>query len=382
MHTHHMWITAKLRRGYQLCLDFTRGRRMFVAVGFSLLSVFGEIRRVHLAHLRLGRALWHLAYSQLEFRLEDTETHLEASKAREIRLEARVKALEDRFRPPGERFEEAAASPTSTASPGIVTASLGFPEPSARGSDGDADDGDEGDDGGEGDGGSESKHVLLRGGATISLVIAASIDGDMVNGARTIFLNVYIRSGLLGCNLNGQNDGSRHVLTMEVGMVGVGGVGQPSKGPLQKALSRCLTPVYSLVKLEPRMAWCRCPKLEHSQVQYSVRFVVIMEYLVKISKKARILELKRRHLKIIVLTSYTPYPSRKIRRICACTSQETMKIQSLIRRIQENSIRLRGDGVTGIKRHRRNLSSDGVRNIATTSGRGRLKEDLESSAWQ
>ncbi|GKB19757.1 hypothetical protein Tco_0853680 [Tanacetum coccineum] len=53
---------------------------------------------------------------------------------------------------------------------------------------------------------------------------------------------------------------------------------------------------------------------------------IIMEYLVKISKKACILELKRRHLKIIVLTSYTPYPSRKIRRICACTSQETMKI--------------------------------------------------------
>nr|GEW32753.1 hypothetical protein [Tanacetum cinerariifolium] len=37
-----------------------------------------------------------------------------------------------------------------------------------------------------------------------------------------------------------------------------------------------------------------------------------MEYLVKISKKARMLELKRRNLKIIVLTSYTPYPSRKI----------------------------------------------------------------------
>ncbi|GKB24273.1 hypothetical protein Tco_0863674, partial [Tanacetum coccineum] len=42
--------------------------------------------------------------------------------------------------------------------------------------------------------------------------------------------------------------------------------------------------------------------------------VVIMEYLVKISKKARILELKRRHLKITVLTSNTLYPSRKIRR--------------------------------------------------------------------
>ncbi|GJY09510.1 putative reverse transcriptase domain-containing protein [Tanacetum coccineum] len=34
--------------------------------------------------------------------------------------------------------------------------------------------------------------------------------------------------------------------------------------------------------------------------------LLIMEYLVKISKKARILGLKRRHLKITVLTSYTP----------------------------------------------------------------------------
>nr|GEZ47795.1 hypothetical protein [Tanacetum cinerariifolium] len=32
---------------------------------------------------------------------------------------------------------------------------------------------------------------------------------------------------------------------------------------------------------------------------------LIMEYLVKIRKKARILELKRRHLKILTLTSYT-----------------------------------------------------------------------------
>nr|GEX21584.1 UBN2 domain-containing protein [Tanacetum cinerariifolium] len=38
-------------------------------------------------------------------------------------------------------------------------------------------------------------------------------------------------------------------------------------------------------------------------------------------QKACILELKRRHMKITVLTSYTLYPSRKIRRICACTSQ-------------------------------------------------------------
>ncbi|GJS33829.1 hypothetical protein Tco_0532211 [Tanacetum coccineum] len=37
------------------------------------------------------------------------------------------------------------------------------------------------------------------------------------------------------------------------------------------------------------------------------------------------------------------------------------------------------DGVAGIKRRRRDLSSDGVRNIAMASRRGRLKDDLESS---
>nr|GEY03706.1 zf-CCHC domain-containing protein/UBN2 domain-containing protein [Tanacetum cinerariifolium] len=58
-----------------------------------------------------------------------------------------------------------------------------------------------------------------------------------------------------------------------------------------------------------------------------------MKYFVKISIKARILELKRRNLKNTLLTSYAPYPSRKIQRICACTSQETMKILSVIRRI-------------------------------------------------
>ncbi|GJS02774.1 reverse transcriptase domain-containing protein [Tanacetum coccineum] len=56
---------------------------------------------------------------------------------------------------------------------------------------------------------------------------------------------------------------------------------------------------------------------------------VIMEYFVKISKKARILELKRRNLKNTVLKFNTPYPSRKIRRICACTSQETTKNKDL-----------------------------------------------------
>ncbi|GJT14566.1 hypothetical protein Tco_0861608 [Tanacetum coccineum] len=58
-----------------------------------------------------------------------------------------------------------------------------------------------------------------------------------------------------------------------------------------------------------------------------------MEYLAKISKKARILELKQRHLKITVLTSNTPYPSRKIRRIYAYTSQKTTKETRSIRHI-------------------------------------------------
>ncbi|GJZ50341.1 hypothetical protein Tco_0604531 [Tanacetum coccineum] len=41
-----------------------------------------------------------------------------------------------------------------------------------------------------------------------------------------------------------------------------------------------------------------------------------------------------------------------------------------------------GDGVASKKRRRRALSSDGVRILAMASGRGRLKEDLESSTWQ
>ncbi|GJV22572.1 putative reverse transcriptase domain-containing protein [Tanacetum coccineum] len=41
-----------------------------------------------------------------------------------------------------------------------------------------------------------------------------------------------------------------------------------------------------------------------------------------------------------------------------------------------------GDGVTIIKRRRQDLHREGVRDPATASGRGRLKEDLESSMWR
>nr|GFC01865.1 hypothetical protein [Tanacetum cinerariifolium] len=59
--------------------------------------------------------------------------------------------------------------------------------------------------------------------------------------------------------------------------------------------------------------------------------------------------------------------------------EETDKITDLHQIHEEVLFTKRGDGVTGIKRRRRDLSSDGVRDLATSSGRGRLKEDLESS---
>ncbi|GJX95946.1 hypothetical protein Tco_0351744 [Tanacetum coccineum] len=59
--------------------------------------------------------------------------------------------------------------------------------------------------------------------------------------------------------------------------------------------------------------------------------------------------------------------------------EETDKITDLHQIHEEVLFTKRGDGVTGIKRRLCDLSSDDVRDIETTSGRGRLKEDLESS---
>ncbi|GJV90936.1 zinc finger, CCHC-type containing protein [Tanacetum coccineum] len=41
-----------------------------------------------------------------------------------------------------------------------------------------------------------------------------------------------------------------------------------------------------------------------------------------------------------------------------------------------------GDGVAATKRQRQDFHGDGVKDLATASGRGRLKEDLESSTWR
>ncbi|GJR33012.1 protein kinase-like domain, concanavalin A-like lectin/glucanase domain protein [Tanacetum coccineum] len=59
--------------------------------------------------------------------------------------------------------------------------------------------------------------------------------------------------------------------------------------------------------------------------------------------------------------------------------EETDKITDLQQIHEEVLFTERRDGVAGIKRRRRDLSSDDVRDLETTSGRGRLKEDLESS---
>ncbi|GKB92188.1 hypothetical protein Tco_0964460 [Tanacetum coccineum] len=56
---------------------------------------------------------------------------------------------------------------------------------------------------------------------------------------------------------------------------------------------------------------------------------VIMKSLVKKKQKGAILELKRRHLKKVPNCNNTPYPTRKIRRICASSSQERVLINSL-----------------------------------------------------
>ncbi|GJV44221.1 hypothetical protein Tco_1428757, partial [Tanacetum coccineum] len=59
--------------------------------------------------------------------------------------------------------------------------------------------------------------------------------------------------------------------------------------------------------------------------------------------------------------------------------EETDKITDLHQIHEEVLFTECGDGVTGIKRRHRDLSSNNVRDLATASGRGQLKEDLESS---
>nr|GEX34933.1 hypothetical protein [Tanacetum cinerariifolium] len=59
--------------------------------------------------------------------------------------------------------------------------------------------------------------------------------------------------------------------------------------------------------------------------------------------------------------------------------EETNEITDLHQILEEVLLTERGDGVTSIKRHRRDLFSDGIRNLEKALECGKLKEDLESS---
>ncbi|GJW75061.1 hypothetical protein Tco_0134431 [Tanacetum coccineum] len=89
----------------------------------------------------------------------------------------------------------------------------------------------------------------------------------------------------------------------------------------------------------PSVSQSSCLKSTKQKTWFGPCQHLIMMYFVKISKKAPIRELKRRYLKITVLTSNTSYLSRKIQRICVCTSLKTTKETRSIRRIQERPIR-------------------------------------------
>ncbi|GJY94158.1 hypothetical protein Tco_0510519 [Tanacetum coccineum] len=63
-----------------------------------------------------------------------------------------------------------------------------------------------------------------------------------------------------------------------------------------------------------------------NNVYFIASFIpLITEYLVNISKRRAFWSLNKDILKITVLTTNTPYPSRKIRRICACTHQRPQR---------------------------------------------------------
>ncbi|GJZ39479.1 putative reverse transcriptase domain-containing protein [Tanacetum coccineum] len=87
-------------------------------------------------------------------------------------------------------------------------------------------------------------------------------------------------------------------------------------------------------------------------------YLVIMEYLVKVNEKARILELKQRNMKITDSDNSIRYPSGKIRRICAYTSLKTTKEQEPIHHIDGqkdcNSGQEQDEGLKGLGLGQRN----------------------------
>nr|GEW06314.1 hypothetical protein [Tanacetum cinerariifolium] len=118
---------------------------------------------------------------------------------------------------------------------------------------------------GDGDGGGEGEQVLLQGGATMSSAIAASIDGERVNGIHIVFLNVVVGYVV---QVQPKPIVAHHPLSdpfqMDPPLRGLPlktPLGQLPKGPPQKVSSLYPTLVYNQVMLVPQTTWSSCPKL-------------------------------------------------------------------------------------------------------------------------
>ncbi|GJR75213.1 hypothetical protein Tco_0087578 [Tanacetum coccineum] len=86
------------------------------------------------------------------------------------------------------------------------------------------------------------------------------------------------------------------------------------------AIKRFSTHLCALSGIESEQ-WIILLTVCRSDVKSTKNNLVIVEYLVNISKRRAFWSLSEDILKITVLTTNTPYPSRKIRHICACTHQ-------------------------------------------------------------
>ncbi|GKD01484.1 hypothetical protein Tco_1171758 [Tanacetum coccineum] len=95
--------------------------------------------------------------------------------------------------------------------------------------------------------------------------------------------------------------------------------------------------------------------LDIIETQNTLLITIIMEYLVKDSKRRVFWSLNEDILKITILTTNTPYPSRKIWRICACTHQRLQRNEAqLIPSEPEREFR-------SSRRHFKTLSLDELR---------------------
>ncbi|GKE48944.1 hypothetical protein Tco_1480202, partial [Tanacetum coccineum] len=95
-------------------------------------------------------------------------------------------------------------------------------------------------------------------------------------------------------------------------------VGQASIPPQSVNQTQLTQPPFPYLLINPYVA-----SMLHAQTPPSTQ--VIIEYLVNISKRRAFWSLNEDILKITILKTNMPYPSRKIRRIRACTHQRPQR---------------------------------------------------------